>query len=359
MASGALGALLALGAVGPARADDAAPADGDLELGGRVVVREQLAQEDDAAWTAGLALEDARLQAEYRRGKRVEVVVELGAKRNVSLKDAYLELRLKKRLKLRAGQFKLPTSALHNTSRWKLPTIDRGASTDVLDDGLGVIGRRVGAQLAWEGKGECAPRVALAAFQTTTGGGPDQGLLVDDQAGLDVVVRGELGATGGLAVGATASSRLALDPVTADRRRLWAVGVDAVTDRAVAGGQLRLWAEAHLGSLHLDATPATAATPRFVVGRALAAWRHGGAIDGAPYLEPFVGGAVMDVNLDDAGDRLAELSVGINAGRWDEWRVQLQGDLGRVGDDVPAGIVGGLSAPPDRLAVTLQLGATF
>jgi hypothetical protein len=332
-----------------------------VQIGGRVVAREQLASENGDPWTSKLGLEDARLEVTYAHGKRVEFEIEIGATADAfSLKNAFADVRLTKDFRLRAGRFRMPFSAHALTSSWKLPTVDRGLLNDVLDDGMGVTGRRNGAQVRWEADGDHKPSVALAMFQGMTGGGSNKGLLVDDQGAVDVVLRGEVDALPDrLQLGVSGSSRVALKNAIDGRSRYWAAGLDAQLEAPVAGGTARAWADAVVGTTHLDATPMTTKVPMFTAGRLVAAWRCGGAEDGERFVEPYLTGAVTDVNLDNADDLMLEVGAGANVGRWDEWRAQLQVDYRAIGELVPAAIDGGISAPDDRLAITLQLGAAF
>lgn len=333
----------------------------ELVVSGRVVVREQLASEADAPWTSKLGLDDVRLGATYTPNKRLAIDVELGATADsVSLKNAAIELRLAKGWELRAGRFRNPFSGVNGTSRWKLPTIDRGLQQDLLDDGMGVMGRRNGAQVTWKPDCACKPEVTLGAFQGLTGGGSNKGLLSDDQGALDVILRGEISPVGkALRLGASGSSRVALKNAAEGRSRYWAGGLDAVVTTAAGPGTLRAWVDGTVGTTHLDATPMTTKTPVFVAGRAIVAWRHGGAESGDRYVEPFASATVTDVNLDNADDLVTEYAGGVNLGLWTQWRLQLQADVRDVGELVPAAIAGGISAPASRVAVTAQLGAAF
>jgi hypothetical protein len=337
--------------------------DDPIEVGGRVVVREQLASADGAAWTGDAALEDVRLEATYRHKKRLEIVVELAAKRDAEIRDAYLKLKVGPDLRVQAGHFKLPVSAAELTSKWRLPTADRGLLSDILDDGLGVAGRRTGATLTWSPDARMRPRLVLGGFGGTGAAGDDTpGLLADEQAGLTAALRAEVTPLAGLAVGLHASSRLGTRSGETERDRLWAAGVDGELAIGLAGGGLRLWIDGIAGTSVLDTTPATPAAPVFVAARATVGWHRaagGIADDGDLYVEPFVLGSVIDVNLDNRDDLAWEAAAGVSAGRWRRWRAQIQLERRRLGADAPAAITGGLTAPADRDAVIVQLGAAF
>jgi hypothetical protein len=334
-----------------------------IQVSGRVVVREELASADGANWTGLAALEDVRLEATYRHRKRLEIVVELAAKSDAEIRDAYVRLKVGPDLRLQAGHFKLPVSAAELTSKWKLPTADRGLLSDILDDGLGIAGRRTGATLTWSPDGALRPRLVLGGFGGRDAAGDDTpGLLADDQAGLTAVGRAEIAPLGGLTLGVHASSRLGTRSGETDRDRLWAAGLDGELAIGVAGGGLRLWADLIAGSSVLDTTPATTAAPLFVAARATVGWHRaaGGVADvGDLYVEPFAMGSLIDVNLDNSDDLAWEAAAGVSAGHWRRWRAQLQIERRRVAADAPAALAGGLTAPADRDAVIVQLGAAF
>jgi hypothetical protein len=334
-----------------------------IEVGGRIVVREELATADGGDWTGSAALEDVRLEATYRHKKRLEIVVELAAKSDAEIRDAYLKLKVGPDLRIEAGHFKLPVSAAELTSKWKLPTADRGLLSDILDDGLGVAGRRTGATLTWSPDGALRPRLVLGGFGGRDAAGDDSpGLLADDQAGLTAVGRAEITPLGGLTLGVHASSRLGTRSGATDRDRLWAAGLDGELATSAFGGGLRLWADLIAGSSVLDTTPATTAAPLFVAARATVGWHRaaGGVADvGDLYVEPFAMGSLIDVNLDNGDDLAWEVAAGVSAGRWRRWRAQVQVERRRVADDAPAALAGGLTAPADRDAVIVQLGAAF
>jgi hypothetical protein len=70
-------------------------------------------------------------------------------------------------------------------------------------------------------------------------------------------------------------------------------------------------------------------------------------------------GSLIDVNLDNGDDLAWEAAAGVSAGHWRRWRAQVQVERRRVAADAPAALAGGLTAPADRDAVIVQLGAAF
>ena len=58
-------------------------------------------------------------------------------------------------------------------------------------------------------------------------------------------------------------------------------------------------------------------------------------------------------------DLVLEATSGLNAGRWQRWRLQLEFQLWRIGANAPRGIVDAAAPPRDHTALLLQLAAAF
>ena len=97
------------------------------------------------------------------------VEVELAGK--PKLKDAWLRGRFRY-LTAKAGQFKMPFSAIEMESIWTLPLADRGLLHTALVKELQVAGRRPGFALEVHGRGKVRPSLAVGGFQGS--------VLVDD-----------------------------------------------------------------------------------------------------------------------------------------------------------------------------------
>ena len=137
-------------------------------------------------------------------------------------------------------------------------------------------------------------------------------------------------------------------------RHAWAGAVDATVD----WHGLRLWAEATVGSSWLVADP-NRDSAIFVEARTVLAYRLGGAHEGARYLEPYTQLGLLEPDTRIADDLVIEATGGINAGRWQRWRVQLELELWRIDANAPVGITQALTRATDHTAVLLQVAAAF
>ena len=91
----------------------------------------------------------ARLAARYQWKDRMRVKLSIEAADKVAVRDAYVALAAADALQITAGRAKLPITVIERASAWTLPTIERGAVAIVLEDGLGLTGRRDGASAEW------------------------------------------------------------------------------------------------------------------------------------------------------------------------------------------------------------------
>lgn len=329
--------------------------DEALQLGGRVFVRASAFDTDAADWTGQLELASVRLGASYRWKDRLRVKGVLEAAGKVSVRDAYLEVPLAHHVELRAGRFKGPVSAIEQASAWDLPSIDRGAVADILQDGLGLTGRRDGLELAWSPR-KGGPKVSLVLSQSMATTGDEPARPLADGAGVTAALRAELAPTPTVRLGAVVSNREV--NYVKDVGRFWAGGVDAEVDLHDAGLGLRLWADALVGQSHLAADSADQPTT-FLAGQVIAGWRLGGAKKGKRYLEPYVLAAYLNPDLGHKLDHVADTAVGLAGGRWKRWRAQVQASrLGTWSRRPPA--LGGFDVDvDDRISVSAQLGAAF
>lgn len=84
--------------------------------------------------------------------KWLSAVVEFELTRKPDLRDGFMQAK-NKHLLLRAGQFKMPGSAIETASPWTLPFVRRGLLHTLLVDGLDSPWRRPGVMLRWRGAG--------------------------------------------------------------------------------------------------------------------------------------------------------------------------------------------------------------
>ena len=271
------------------------------------------------------------------------------------MKDAFIGLTFDPALDLRAGQFKMPFSAIEMESAWSLPVVRRGLLHGLLLDRLQVAGRRPGAQLETGPGGSTDLRVTIGGWQ---GSGYDGELVAGESD--DAFAKNWAGRVavepGDVEVGFSVESRVA-EPVFAQGlERFWAAELD-VTWKGDAGG--RIWAEVIAVESWLDDDVADDDDPIFTAGRLIASWRLGPDGKGVPYIEPFLMVGGIDPDSAIQSDLVYELCAGFNAGRWDRWRLQLQAEVRETDRNTPAGYSEATEILTDSSTVMLQLGAAF
>lgn len=329
---------------------------GKLTWGGRIFGREALTSADGGPYVANGSIKNARLEAAYawRDIARAKVSVELSG--GAKLKTTYVKLKVvdgdRARSDVRAGYFKLPFSTVQLTSSWELPVAGRGVIDNVLVGGLQVAGRHYGA--TFEEKLHGAPKLALTAgvFQGTTHFGDPLAASASDGYGQDLVLRATIEPAKKMIFGASFLERAGAAPDTiTDVRHRWSASADATIER----GGARLWAEGYAGSSWLG-DDGTSADTVFAGGRAIVAWRTGGAEHGSCFVEPYAMFGMIDPDSGFGGDLVTEAAAGVGYGNWDVWRVQLEGELSRFGTNAPPLIQGGTTTNQDANTILVQVG---
>ena len=123
-------------------------------------------------------------------------------------RSAFVQLRLhdgEPKAEVRAGNFKMPFSAIQLTSIWTLPMADRGLIDNVLVKRLQIAGRAIGATVAVELPGAWRPAVRAGVFQGTDDAGNELAVGAQDRFGQDAVVRATVRPAAGLELGAAGS----------------------------------------------------------------------------------------------------------------------------------------------------------
>lgn len=330
-----------------------------IDVHGRLFTRAQAFSESSptgvaAPWQSDLGVESARLSVDYQWREQLRAQVEYEAAKN-GLRDAFVQLELGSGLRLQAGRFKLPIGTVEQTSAWTLPTIERGMTADILDDGILVTGRRSAVALRWRGEGAGRPSFEIAAAQLVRVADGDRDGLVRDGGNLAVVARAEVRPCA-MYTFAIAGSNRAVDYVTGVER-YWTGSLEAEVDLADAGHGLRLWGDAMIGESHLafrDGAPRTT----FAAGHLIAGYRLGGADRNKPYVEPYVGGGWFNPRIDRKRDDVSELVVGLGGGRWKRWRAHAQVAYQNAKSARPVQLLGDRDVN-DRITVTAQLEAAF
>jgi hypothetical protein len=385
------------GEKGPALAADAKDENkfGEIEIHGRLFARAGLSTREAAATTApnaprvrinalDLSVPSARIGFDYQSPLKwlsAQMEAEL-TDRNV-LKDGFVRAR-KRWVTVKAGQFKVPISALALESAFSLPMVDRGIVHDYLLDVFQVGDRRLGASVELHDRDAdtgLRPTLTLGAFQ---GSALDQGVFrdIEDETlgGQSYAARVEL-KPGDFTFGASFEHRVGPKVVltvpeggTPELRRpsdctqpciahYWTIGADAALDVEFPGGGLRFWVDALGGRSWIESSrkrlaPARAedgAFPIFGALRGVVAYRMGGTSRREFYVEPYGMAAVLDPDLAYGRDHVAEWVLGVNVGRWKLARVGLEGELYRGAARLPSA----LGTDPDRMGLMLQGAVAF
>ncbi|QRN99035.1 hypothetical protein JRI60_08435 [Archangium violaceum] len=322
---------------------------GSVQVGGRLSVREAIDAKGEEALAGKLSLPAARIELTYQWKKRLRAVVEFDV--SDGLKDAYAWLKLSKGFSLRAGQFKVPLSLVELESTSRLPLVRRGLGRDVLSDGLGLTGRRLGAQLEWKCTG-CDRELKLRAGVWQSAENED--VALENGLGLIPAIRGTWAVLDTLELGASAQVQPP-GTSTSDTWSNWTAGFDARHALPIGQGELRTWAEVLVGRSDL----LIGAEGPLLTARALTAWRIGSGSKGALYVEPFVMLSALDPDLQLQKDLLWEAAGGLNFGQWRRWRLQAQVESRRAEASVPATLKALDKSLTERRALMLQMEVSF
>jgi hypothetical protein len=362
--------------------DEAAPGleqlrFGSFELKGRVLVRSEFDRRDTIVIdntatpvartvdSLDLSVPSARFSLHYTAPTEwLTAVGELDIAGRPDMKDAYVQAK-NSRFIVRAGQFKVPVSAMEATSPWALPVVRRGLLNDVLVGRMDYGGRRPGVIVGFRDRSlDWNPRLTVGAFQGSylaadpTPRDRDTDLLNAMKfPSQTFVARAEVEILGA-DVGAYYENRIG-SPVLFQTYRYWTAGADLYYDRVFYNGGLRFWLEGMYGTSwyeHESKVP-DGKDAMYVAARSMIAYRFGGTTDQAFYVEPYALGAVLDPDAQVTADRLWEGVVGVNVGYWRRARLSLQGEINKGQRNFPTGYFVG--PPPNRQAVILQAGVAF
>jgi hypothetical protein len=328
-----------------------------VELTGRIFTRAALHDENSAGFAGQLSLQSARGGIDYRtKYLRAQLEVELANK--AAIKDAYAQLRLadEPKLDIRAGNFKMPFSAIQLESIWTLPMADRGLVDNVLTKRMQVAGRAIGAMVSAD---LGITELRLGVFQGRDDADEPLEVTAADGLGQDIVLRGSVKPTHGIELGASGSVRsgalLNAPPVI---EHAYAGELDVAIDQPAGPGQVRAWVEGMIGTSWLTGvTIPNHHRTRFLETRAIGAYRIGGGGKHDAYGELYVLGAVLDPDRILTDDLVAELTGGISYGMGNVWRVQFEAERWMFGDNAPLGIAELAVMSTDSTTLLVQLGA--
>jgi hypothetical protein len=350
---------------------------GQIQLKGRVVARAELQRRPRHVLEGSsivsvsknsldLSMQSVRVGVDYEAPMRwLTAVAELELTGKPSLKDGYVQARAHHWF-VRAGQFKMPTSAIESESPWVLPLASRGLIHDLLTDWLDVGGRRPGAVVGFRSGAPWHLRLSGGAFQGSVVSNSDRDTDLIKNRSLDaqsLVGRAQID-VGPVAIGAWYEHRVG-SPALDQYDYYPTGGLDATLEQRLPNGAVRAWVEGIAGKSWLELARLTSDSDItwFATARALLAWRFGGTSDEAPYLEPFGFLGVFDPDRHIRNDIGWEAAVGLNAGFWQRARLTLQGEISRAQSNFPSGFrlgTGYLSTrDPDHIGLLLQAGVAW
>lgn len=325
-----------------------------FEISGRFEARESVGTrrgETRGPWTGETSLARAEVGIGWKH-ENVKVVVEADLADEAEIKDAWARLDLGAAA-VRAGRFKMASTGLESESSWTLPTATRGDLHDALEDALQISGRRTGVSVSTRSKSKLRPEAMLAAWQALGADGDPRRGGDSDLFGQCAGARASI-SPGPVTAGAFAAWRSVEPYLGSQPERHWAGGADVALDLDAG---LRAWVEGFAGSSPLT-FEADDARATFAGARAVLGWKIGGAKKDAAFVEPFAMAGALDPDLETRADLMTEIALGVNAGRWDRWRVQLQVAETRLESNLPASIAERAEIA-DRRTALLQMGVSF
>lgn len=281
-----------------------------------------------------LGVSSARVGLRYEPRNWLLFDIEWEVTSRNALRDGFLRFH-DKGLRAQVGQFKLPASALTQTSISEIPLARRGFTEDMVRDRYQIAGRRPGAMAAWRGPWTWRPELTVGAFM---GGEPVTGAPFVARAtdAQTYVARGQV-ELGGVTLGLV-GERLATGVPLATPSPIgyyYVGGADLAADFELGNQGLRLWADAFVGQNWRQYASYNTCAPlippcdayvdtTFRLFRALAAWRLGGLSAGDGYVEIFGMFSSLEPSTDVRKDLFREVLWGINAGEWKRHRLTLQ-----------------------------------
>ncbi len=348
---------------------------GRVEVFGRVAFRAELERHETAAldpddpYATGrvdsfdLVVPLARLGAHYRAPvKWLSAEIEIDVADGLELLDAWAMARTEN-LSARAGQFKVPFSAIELENSFTLPLARRGLVHDLLVDELEVAGRRPGVAFGARSKEKrfFSPSLVIGAFQGSvlTDEDPDDRdveLASEDALGAQSLVARAEGRVGDLTLGLNYEHRVGTD-VELDPSYYWTFGADAVFDTELGNNGIRIWAEVMDGASWFEhrLKPADVYDAVFVTTRLIGAFRFGGTRREAFYVEPYGMFSLFEPDTDIASDLVFEEAIGVNVGLWRRVRVGLEAEFQKAQPNFPERYFLGEDADRKALVLGAQL----
>tara|TARA_R110002096_G_scaffold143328_1_gene299120 strand:- start:86389 stop:87576 length:1188 start_codon:yes stop_codon:yes gene_type:complete len=335
-----------------AYADDAAAKKTSWRWTGRVFVGNTTTRQELAGqtfWRSKQSVGSARLGLRYTHKSGTRAVIKFEFEDDeAELKDAYVRLSPLPSLRIMAGRFKRPISAIGLAGRWDLPTIERGLLDSVRVEGQDlpfVGGRDSGLVVEYAVPVPTDPKLSVGVFQNDLGKGSSS-LDASEHFAQDVYLRASLEPAADLEV-ASVFALFGYLKETGDPDSFSHAPVGSF-EVSYQPRWLRLWAEAFVGtSMFAKADGST--TGNFFGARALVA---ANVRTGTPRrLQPFAGLSYFDPRQNASEDANTEIQGGVNLAFTKIWRLQFEvGHVLAEGDS---------SSATTGTAFRVQLGARF
>ncbi len=273
-------------------------------------------------WRSKQSVGSARVGVRYthKSGARAVIKVEFEDD-DPELKDGYIRLSPHDTLRIQAGRFKRPISAIGLASRWDLPTVERGLLDELRVEGQDlpfVGGRGVGVTTRYAPKGVGNLKATLGVFQNSLGKGSSS-LDSSEHFAQDVYLRVALKPIRDLELASNAAFFGYLKQ-TGQPDSFSHAPVGSV-DVAYTPSKLRLWVEGYAGTNMLaQVDGSTSGT--FWGARALVA---ANLRTGTPRrLQPFAGVSYFDPRQSASGDSNSEVQGGASFAFTKIWRLQVE-----------------------------------
>jgi len=366
-----LSALLAF-STAPAFADDNAPTEppadttdlddsysdtpksekSSFRWSGRVFVGSETTRQRLAGqtfWRSKQSVGSARLGLRYTHKSGARAVIKFEFEDDeAELKDGYIRLSPLPSMRVMAGRFKRPISAIGLASRWDLPTIERGLLDSVRVEGQDlpfVGGRDSGLLVQYAPDLNVNLRVSASVFQNSLGTGSSS-LDSSEHFAQDVYLRASLEPTKDLELASVFALFGTLEQ-TGDPDSFTHAPVGSF-EVSYQPSWLRLWAEAFAGK-SMFAKPDGSTSGNFIGARALVA-AH--LRTGTPRrLQPFAGVSYFDPRQNEPDNANTEVQGGVNLAFTKIWRLQFE--VAHVLAE------GSASSATTGTAFRVQLGARF
>jgi hypothetical protein len=336
------------------KADGTPPPEWELEIGGRLFVRDTLTRievpgDDAVTHTRGLDL--ARVYLTYDR-KRLRVAFEVDfADGDADLKDTYVRVEPIDTVRIEVGRFKVPMSFLGLTSRWKLPSTERGilSELEVQDRDLPFAGERAdGISVELRPALPLEPRVTLGTFQSPYASSSTP-LDPREELTQDIYGRFTLEPVSKILKVATSVALIGYPEAPGEvstRAEFPMASLEVELDAR----HVRLWAEGFAGESFFPQADVSVGG-RFTAGRVLASFPFEVPALDLWRVEPFAGASLLDPSSQVEDDGVSELVGGLTVAFTKHLRLQL---------DASQRVTSGAAAPiTDGTVVRLQLGANF